>query len=213
MVTQKRAIGEGTRVVGTRPGALAFGQIATVIVLGVIFWFSAAMAVRFGGPAGFFGPTASVIAFVVVIPACWLAVLFTKRVAKLGAGQTIPGVVVGAVTATFCDGIGLTWGNGLYGTDPVMTTFGAAWILWGVGLFLLFAYVENQRQARATRRGSCLCRLHAVKGNRCSTHLFQPPIDSNGRFVFPADAPTVLVAPQPCRGSSGPIIKGSERCR
>ena len=151
MATQPRAIGEGTRAVSTRPGGLAFGQIVTVIVLGVSFWFAAMLAVRYGGPVGFFGPTASLIAFAVVIPACWLAVVFTKQVAKLGAGQTGPGVALGAVTATVCDAIGLTWGNGLYGTDPVMTTLGAAWILWGVGLFLLFAYVEDQRAARATR--------------------------------------------------------------
>jgi hypothetical protein len=119
-------------------------------VLGVIFWFAAAMVVRYGNPVGVFGPTVSVITFAAVTPVCWLAVLFTKQVAKLGPGQTVPGVVVGTVTATFLDGIGLTWGNGLYGTDPVLTTLGAAWILWGVGLFLVFAYVEDQRHARAT---------------------------------------------------------------
>jgi|GEM_PF-836970 len=152
MLTQTRTRDEGTPVISTRRDALTPGQLAMVIVFGIIFWFAAAMAVRFGGPAGFFGPTASVIAFAIGIPISWVAVLFMKQVAKLEPGQTVPGVAVGTVTATFLDGIGLTWARDVfYGSDPTITTLGAAWILWGVGLFLLFAYLEDQRHIRATR--------------------------------------------------------------
>ena len=151
MVTQTRATDEETSAVDKRPYALAPGQLATVVVLGVVLWFAAAMAVRFGSAAGFFGPSASVIAFAVAIPICWLSVLLVKKVARLEAGQTLPGIAIGTAVATFCDGIGLTWGHGLYGADPTMTTFGAAWILWGVGLFLLFAYFDDHRQASATQ--------------------------------------------------------------
>ena len=152
MLTQTRTRDEGTPVISTRRDALTPGQLAMVIVFGIIFWFAAAMAVRFGGPAGFFGPIASVIAFAVVVPMSWLAVLLVKQVSKLGPGQTIPGVAVGAAVATFCDGIALTWARDVfYGSDPTITTLGAAWILWGVGLFLLFAYLEDQRHIRATR--------------------------------------------------------------
>jgi hypothetical protein len=108
------------------------------------------LAVRFGSPLGFFGPVASATAFTLGIPMCWLSVLFIKKAAMLGAGQTLPGIAVGLVAATLCDGIALTWGRGLYGSDPAQVTYGAAWILWGVGLFLLFAYLENYRKLRAT---------------------------------------------------------------
>lgn len=141
---QTRTIGEGTRAVSPRATALSRGQLGLLIVLGIVFWFAGAMSVRFGAQAGFFGPTASVLAFALGIPICWLSVLFIKNVAKLAVGQTVPGIAIGLVAATLCDGIGLTWGNGLYGSDPVMTTFGAAWILWGVGFFLLFAYLYDR---------------------------------------------------------------------
>lgn len=152
MVTQTRTIDEGTSIGSKRTHGLAIGQLAAVIVLGVVLWFAAAMTVRFGGPAGFFGPTASVIAFAIAIPVCWLSVLVIKKIVRLEAGQTLPGIAIGTAVATFCDGIGLTWGRDLfYGSDPTMTTFGAAWILWGAGLFLLFAYLDDQRQTGATR--------------------------------------------------------------
>ena len=148
MVTQKRTIGEETHTIGTRSNALLPSQIITVIVFGVIFWFVAALIVRFGAPMGFFGPTASIIAFALAIPGCWLSVLVVKRIARLEAGQMVAGIVIGTVTATLCDGIALTWARGLfYGSDPTLVNFGAAWILWGAGLFLLFAYLDDQRQA------------------------------------------------------------------
>ena len=151
MQTQRRTINEETRPVHERSGALAPGQLATVVVLGLVFWFAAAMAVRIGSTAGFFGTSASAIAFAVAIPVCWLSVMFIKKVARLGTGQTLPGIAVGTMTATFADGIALTWGRSLYGSDPVMTTLGAAWILWGVGLFLLFAYLSDDLRPGAAR--------------------------------------------------------------
>jgi hypothetical protein len=151
MQTQQRIIGERTRSVNERSGALAPGQLATVVVLGLVFWFAAAMAVRVGSTAGFFGTSASAITFAVAIPICWLSVLCIKKVARLATGQTLAGVAVGTMTATFADGIALTWGRGLYGSDPAMTTLGAAWILWGVGLFLLFAYLSDDRRPGAAR--------------------------------------------------------------
>ncbi len=149
--TQTRAIGTGASAVGGRSGALTRGQLATVIILGLIFWFLGAMSVLFGSPAGFFGPTASVVAFALGIPICWISVLVIKKLARLETGQTLPGIAIGLAAATFCDGIALTWVRGLYGSDPAQVTYGAAWILWGAGLFLLFAYLEDYRQVRETR--------------------------------------------------------------
>lgn len=151
MLTQPQTVEEASRAVGRRPQALAAAQLLKLIILGVGFWLVAALAVRFGAPAGFFGPSASLLAFGLAVPVCWLSVLFIKKVARLGAGQTLPGVAVGTISATFCDGIALTWGRGLYGTDPEQIIFGAAWILWGVGLFLVSAYLDDQRRLGASR--------------------------------------------------------------
>lgn len=143
MQTQVQTITQGTRPSGK--GALTRGQLAAVIVIGVAFWFAAAMTVQFGSSAGFFGPTASAVLFAVSIPICWLSVLLTKKLARLQAGQTLPGIAIGLVAATICDGAALTWGRGLYGSDPAQIVYGAAWILWGVGFFLLFAYLDDYR--------------------------------------------------------------------
>jgi hypothetical protein len=143
MQTQLRSIAEGTQPSGTV--ALTRGQLAAVIAIGVAFWFSAALTVQFGAPAGFFGPTASALLFAVSIPICWLSVLLTKKLARLRAGQTLPGIAIGLVAATICDAVALTWGRGLYGSDPAQIVSGAAWILWGVGFFLLFAFLDDYR--------------------------------------------------------------------
>ncbi len=124
----------------TRPSALTPQQLATVSAIGVILWFAAAKTVFFGSAAGFFGPTASLLTFIIAIPICWLSVWVSKKLARLAPGQTLPGIAIGLVAATLCDGIALTWGQRLYGSDPAQVTFGAAWILWGVAFFLLFGY-------------------------------------------------------------------------
>jgi hypothetical protein len=147
MVPQKRTLGVQGGAVAQQGAALTAVQLGLLIGIGAALWFAAALAVRFGGPAGFFGPTASVLAFALAIPLCWASVQLTRRIVGLGQGQLLPGIGVGSITATFCDGIALTWGRGLYGTDPDQIVFGAAWILWGVGLFLLFAYLGDQRRA------------------------------------------------------------------
>jgi hypothetical protein len=145
MQTQPWSISKKAQTANARPGMLTFGQLVGVSLIGILFWFAAAMTVRFAGPVGLFGPIASIVTFAVSIPICWLSVWLIKKLVQLGVGQTLPGVALGLVVATWLDGIGLTWGNGLYGTDPTVTTLGAAWILWGVGLFLIFAYREDLR--------------------------------------------------------------------
>ena len=148
MVTQRSAIGEDIHVVRTQPEGLSAGQLVSLVVLGVVLWFAAALAVRAGESVGFFSSVASVFAFAVAIPVCWLSVAMVRKVTRLKAGQALPGIAFGTMIATFCDGIALTWARNLYGSDPLHTTFGAAWILWGVGLFLLFGYRADQRPAR-----------------------------------------------------------------
>ena len=145
MVTQNRTISEGTSSVGKRHDALTVGQLVRVIVFGVVFWFVAALAVRFGSVVGLFGPTASAILFAVTIPIGWVSVFLAKWIGGLKAGQSLAGIAIGTLAATCCDGIALTWGRGLYGDDPAMVTLGAAWLLWGVGFILLFAYLDDYR--------------------------------------------------------------------
>ncbi|MEK3808465.1 hypothetical protein MHB63_18240 [Bacillus sp. FSL H8-0547] len=121
-------------------------QTAVLVVLGMAFWFCGAMAVRFGSDVGMFGKTGSVFSFLIALPVSWISVLLIMKAAKLKADQIIPGVSLGLLTATFLDGIVLTWGTQLYGTDAGLIGLDAAWILWGAFTFLAFAFIEAWRR-------------------------------------------------------------------
>lgn len=121
-------------------------QTALIVFLGVVFWYGAATAVRLGSPLGMFGPVNSLVSFAVGIPICWLSVLFSIKIAQLKAHQIVPGISLGLAVATFCDGVAITWLAPLYGTDRAQISLGAAWILWGVFAFILFAFIETYRQ-------------------------------------------------------------------
>lgn len=120
-------------------------QRIILIVLGIAFWFVGAMSVRFGSGIGMFENTGNVIAFLIGLPVSWISVIIIKKVAHLNPEQIVPGVSLGLLVATFLDGIVLTWGTSLYGTDSLLVGRGAAWILWGVFAFLASAFVEARR--------------------------------------------------------------------
>lgn len=52
----------------------------------------------------------------------------------------------GTATASFCDGIALTWARGLYGPGAEQVLPGAACILWGVGCVMTAAYIDSYRE-------------------------------------------------------------------
>ena len=63
--------------------ALSNYQIGALVVVGVVFWFGAAMTVRFGAPMGMFGPAASAGAFAAAFPVAWLGVLLAIPAARM----------------------------------------------------------------------------------------------------------------------------------
>jgi hypothetical protein len=67
-------------------------------------------------------------------------------IAKLGIHELLKPVVIMTFTATFLDGIALTWFRSLYSPSFEVALFGSAFILWGVGLGLLFAYLLDIRK-------------------------------------------------------------------
>ncbi|QZY88268.1 hypothetical protein [Exiguobacterium acetylicum] len=128
-----------------KPPLFSKGQVIILVVLGVAFWFVGALSVRFGSGIGMFENAGNVIAFLIGLPVSWISVIIIKKVARLSAEQIVPGVSLGLLVATFLDGIVLTWGTSLYGTDPLFVGRGAAWILWGVFAFLAAAFIEARR--------------------------------------------------------------------
>jgi hypothetical protein len=126
--------------------ALTPAQVASLVATAVTLWFGAALCVHIGSPLGIFGPITSLISFAVAVPISWLSVRLTIKIVRLKIHQIVPGISFGIAVATFCDGIALTWGSWLYGSDPAQTTLGAAWILWGVFTFTAAAFVEAYRR-------------------------------------------------------------------
>ena len=72
----------------------------------------------------------------------------TALLTKLKLYELLRPVVIMTFTATFLDGIALIWFRHLYSDSFEVALHGAAWILWGAGLGLLFAYVLETKNAK-----------------------------------------------------------------
>lgn len=136
--------GKETRSAVTSVGSrLTSRQLTILIVFGLVFWLVAALYIRFA-PFGAFdrGPS-TMLLYTITVPAAWISVQVAKRLATLAADQLLPGVAIASAAAMLCDGIGLVWWP-LYGEADRLP--GAAWLLWGVGMILIAAFVEARRQ-------------------------------------------------------------------
>ena len=111
------------------------------VILGIIFWFNAAIIVRLVGRSVFSDENINLIfAFIIAIPLTILSILITKSISGFRYSQLLKPVAIMTFTATFLDGIALAWFRELYSNSFEVALFGAAWILWGAGLGLLFSY-------------------------------------------------------------------------
>lgn len=113
---------------------LTTAQAATLAIMGAIFWFVAALVVRWTAATwvGSDGPTALVFALIIVAT---VPVLFTgMAVARVGRDKAQISAAIMVGTALLLDGLAMTWGQSLYGTDPVVVLGGAASIMWGAGV-------------------------------------------------------------------------------
>ncbi|GAB3224153.1 hypothetical protein GCM10027423_59770 [Spirosoma arcticum] len=101
--------------------------------------------------------------FVITIPIT-IGFLFTaKRVGKFGWHQLLGPVVVMTFTATFLDGVALTWFHTLYANSYEIAMFGGALILWGVGMGLCMAYVLEQRWADRKKNTAAITEAGSAK--------------------------------------------------
>lgn len=114
--------------------------------LGVVFWFVAALIVRFGGTAVFTENNPRLIWFYLLAIPLTVGFLFiAKTLARLRYSDLLKPVVIMTFTAAFLDGIALAWFRQLYSQSVEVALHGAALILWGVGLGLLFAFYLDSR--------------------------------------------------------------------
>jgi hypothetical protein len=115
-----------------------------LVILGMVFWFAAAMVVRFSNENVFSENNPLLFFyFFMAFPSSYCLILISKKTAKLQSSEILNAVVIMTFIATFLDGIALSWFGQLYGETYEIRLFGSAWILWGVGAGLLLGYITN----------------------------------------------------------------------
>jgi hypothetical protein len=116
-------------------------QTIVLALMGALFWFVAALVVRWTAADWAGRDGATMLVFVLIVIATLPALFLGARVAGVGRDQFL---AVGAImvgVATLLDSVALTWFRPLYGTDPAIVLAGAAAIFWGVGVALVLGIV------------------------------------------------------------------------
>ena len=120
-------------------------QTVMLALMGALFWFAAALVVRWTA-AGWTGRDgATVLVFVLIVIATIPALFMGARVAGVGREQFLAMGAIMVGVAALLDSIALTWFRPLYGTDPAIVLAGAAAILWGAGIALVVGIVLQRR--------------------------------------------------------------------
>lgn len=127
----------------THPNRLTKIQILKMVVFGIIGWFVAALTVQYGGAIGLFEGIYRILLYVGIILA-WLPFYqLIKNHLKLTKDQLVPAIAVGTSAAALCDGLAMPWASFLYGDSIQVAFWGAAWILWFVGVGLTIAIFDS----------------------------------------------------------------------
>lgn len=124
-------------------------KLILFVGLGIAFWYQAAMIIKIFGTSVFTKDNPKLILFFfLAIPITIVSMYITALLTKLKLYELLRPVVIMTFTATFLDGIALIWFRHLYSDSFEVALHGAAWILWGAGLGLLFAYVLETKNAK-----------------------------------------------------------------
>ena len=128
---------------------LTAASVARLAAFATLVWFSAALFIRFAGPAGVFEGARALILYAVTVPATVPLNRRTGKIAGLPQRRMVVAVAVTAATATLLDGIAMTLFPALYGGDPIVMLGGAVWLLWAIGVGLALALATSFRASRA----------------------------------------------------------------
>ena len=110
------------------------------VLLGILFWFLGALIVRYTGEFFFTGSSLlKITLFVLLFPLSYVFIL----IANPKPSETLECVVIMTYSASFLDGLALTFFRQLYGESIEVCLFGAAAILFGAGTGLLLGHILN----------------------------------------------------------------------
>jgi hypothetical protein len=115
-------------------------------ILGIVFWFSAAMVVHFMGESIFIKSNQYLpLIFLMAIPITFGFIFIAQSVSSLPLHQLLKPIALMTGVAATLDGIALAWTTSLYSQSFEVALIGAAWILWGAGLGLLIGFYFDQK--------------------------------------------------------------------
>lgn len=121
-------------------------RVPVFVALGAFFWFLAAMAFRFLGPAVLAPGTAVVpLIFALGVPIAWAFVWAGTTAIGVRGAAVMSAVVIMSATALILDGLALTFFPSLYGLPTASLLLVGAFLMWGVGLILVIAFVQTRR--------------------------------------------------------------------
>ena len=114
-------------------------------LLGVFFWFLAAMAIRFFGPSLLVrGSLAPMFVFLATIPLTWGLLRLAMAMGRVRGAAVLPALAVMSLVAMMLDGVALTRVPQLYGVAPDAVGMAAAWLLWGVAWTFVWAFYRRE---------------------------------------------------------------------
>ena len=115
-------------------------------LLGVFFWFLAAMAIRFFGPSLLVrGSLAPVFVFLATVPLTWGLLRLAMAMGRVRGAAVLPALAVMSLVAMMLDGVAITWVPELYGVAPDAVGMAAAWLLWGVAWTFVWAFYRREQ--------------------------------------------------------------------
>jgi hypothetical protein len=122
------------------------GKVGQLVGLGAFFWLVAALFIRFTGDRVFRkGSPLLALLYVLSWPIAYVIVKTGTRAAAVEKEDMVDSVAVMSLTAMILDGVALTWFKGFYGEEFENTHYGAAWLLYGVGVCFLVAFSLRSR--------------------------------------------------------------------
>ena len=123
---------------------LQTSQIISLVIIGAVLWFVAAMLLRVLGPMGVFEGNSRVLLYALVIPGTYPFIVMTQKLAGLARDQIALGVSVLTAAAMVLDGVALAWFPYLYANSVDLVASSGAAILWGAAVGMIISFFMNR---------------------------------------------------------------------
>jgi len=127
---------------------LTVAQVVLLVLLGILFWFVAAMLLNWLAPMGALDGAMQALTYALVVPATVPFILLTMRLAQLSRQTVAIGGSVVTMSALLTDGLIFGWAPWIYSMDPELAVKCSGAVLWGAGVGLAISLVLTRTNPR-----------------------------------------------------------------